>query len=62
MLCDLLMQSSLPLRKEEIIEKIWGRTYHPDLNDRFYKLMERLKKNTNAVIYNQNSSYLLKRF
>jgi tetratricopeptide (TPR) repeat protein len=53
----ILAQSSTPLRKEELIEKIWGTAYDPKFDSRFYKLMERLKKTACRTIITSNRTY-----
>jgi hypothetical protein len=53
----LLSESPTPLRKEDLIEKIWGKPYDPTLDARFYKLVERLKKATEHTIVTMNRTY-----
>ncbi|MBL6988727.1 MAG: hypothetical protein ISR65_03080 [Bacteriovoracaceae bacterium] len=59
-LYNILKNTTKPLRKEDLIEDIWGGQYDPQFNSRFYKLIERLKKLTKGRIVNQDSSYMLK--
>jgi tetratricopeptide (TPR) repeat protein len=40
----LLQRAKAPLRKEELIEKLWACPYEPSLDNRFYKVMGRLRK------------------
>lgn len=41
----ILASTKLPLRKEIIIERLWKTKYSPDLDDRFYQLIRRARKN-----------------
>lgn len=59
-LLELLVTSQTPQRKEDLIEKIWKTSYHPSFDNRFYKLIERLKKEFNLNIINQSRTYLIK--
>lgn len=54
-----LMNSQTPMRKEILIEKIWGEDYRPELDARFYKLIERVKTMIALPIKNDNSAYYL---
>jgi hypothetical protein len=54
---EILMASSLPRRKEDLIEEIWGCLYSPEYDARFYKLVERLKKTSILPIVVQNRAY-----
>jgi len=58
---DLLSQSKIPLRKEDLIERIWSTSYSSDFDSRFYKLIERLKQKTKAPILQSNRAYYLSR-
>ena len=53
----LLEQASTPLRKEDLIEKIWGESYDPKFDARFYKLVQRLKKS--CPVHNNGGVYSL---
>lgn len=53
----ILTQSKFPLRKEEIIENIWKVPYSNELDSRFYKLVERLKKSANIDIVYKAQGY-----
>lgn len=55
----LLAESIHPLSKEEIIEKVWKVPYSTDFDSRFYKLIERLRKEFGLNIITKNMSYLL---
>lgn len=48
-----------PLRKELIIERVWGVSYDPAYDQRFYKLLERLRKAIPSRILVQNQAYIL---
>lgn len=54
---DILKSSQAPLRKEVLIERLWNLPYSPDLDSRFYKLVERVRKNTNLIVSMRNSTY-----
>jgi len=58
-LSEILSQSNTPIRREELIEKVWNKPYDPSLDTRFYKLMERFKKLTKRKVLNLNRAYLL---
>jgi hypothetical protein len=53
---DILAQQKIPLRKEELIEKIWQVPYDPAYDTRFYKLIERLRKHGFKLIV-RNQTY-----
>jgi tetratricopeptide (TPR) repeat protein len=55
-LCDLLQGSKTPLRKEDLIEKIWETSYESTYDARFYKLIERAKQNQIPIV-NNNRAY-----
>ncbi len=54
---SILKHSQTPLRKELLIEKIWGVPYSPDFDGRFYKVVERVKKNSKIAVIMRNSTY-----
>lgn len=54
-----LATTTLPIRKEEIIEKVWKTDYEPKYDNRLYLLMKRLKGQINQNIVNVNNSYQL---
>lgn len=56
---NILKHSGTPLRKELLIEQIWGIPYSPDFDARFYKLVERVKKNSKIAVIMRNSTYQL---
>lgn len=58
-LIELLMNSQTPMRKEILIEQIWNESYRPELDARFYKLVERVKGMVPVAIKNDNSAYYL---
>lgn len=58
-LIEILSQSTMPLRKEEIIERLWKCNYDPHLDSRFYKLIERTKS-SQCLIENVNQAYRIK--
>lgn len=54
---DILKYSQTPLRKEVIIEQLWDVPYSPEFDARFYKVVERVKKNSNISVIMRNSTY-----
>jgi tetratricopeptide (TPR) repeat protein len=58
-LYSILVTSPVPIRKEELIEKLWKTSYFPELDNRFYKLVQRLKEQTNLNIINQSNAYYI---
>lgn len=58
-LLKILQESEVPLRKEVLIEKIWNAPYGPELDSRFYKLIERTKKQFSVNILMEKSTYRL---
>ncbi len=52
-----LRDAQTPVRKEELIEHIWGVPYDPSLDARFYKLIERVRGSIPHKIVNQNNAY-----
>lgn len=61
LLIELLLNSNTPIRKEILIEKIWGEEYRPKFDARFYKLVERVKGMVPMPIKNDNSAYYIAR-
>lgn len=59
LLIEVLMNSNTPIRKEILIERVWQTTYQPELDARFYKLIERVKGLTQLTIKNDSSAYYL---
>jgi hypothetical protein len=59
MLLEKLYHSNGPIRKEALIEEIWGVSYAPEFDARFYKLIERLRGAIPAQIVNQNNAYFI---
>lgn len=57
----ILMSSSTPLRKEDLIEKIWDTAYDPKFDARFYKLIERYKHVSDRPVITANRTYSLGR-
>lgn len=55
----LLSQPGFPNRKESLIERLWGKSYAPELDSRFYKLVERVRKTTPYGIRVRNRTYEL---
>jgi tetratricopeptide (TPR) repeat protein len=55
---SLLRSSQTPLRKAELVERIWGQRYEPSFDHRFHKLMSRLKA-TGAQLVFKNKAYSL---
>ena len=51
----LLTQQKFPTSKEELIEKIWGISYDPSYDSRFYKLIQRLK--IHVTVLNVSGAY-----
>lgn len=58
-LFDALTSAPIPLRKEELIERVWELPYDPSLDSRFYKLIERLRKDSGLSIESVNHTYRL---
>lgn len=58
-LMSVLSQAQTPLRKTELIEKIWDCSYDPSYDARFYKLVERLKKQKGVRISSVGRAYRL---
>lgn len=56
-LLKVLEESEIPLRKEILIERVWEVSYDPGLDARFYKLIERLKKQYALNIIMEKSTY-----
>lgn len=56
-LIQTLLESKFPVRKEDLIEDIWNTAYEPNFDARFYKLIERLKKQLPIKIQNTNNAY-----
>lgn len=54
---NILKHAQTPLRKELIIEQIWETPYSPEFDARFYKLVERVKKNSKITVLMRNSTY-----
>jgi len=54
---NILKYSQTPLRKEVIIEQLWDVPYSPEFDARFYKVVERVKKNSNINVIMRNSTY-----
>jgi tetratricopeptide (TPR) repeat protein len=59
LLLECLVQTKTPVRKEVLIEKIWGMEYSPSLDARFYKLIERSKGLIPLSIKNEHNAYYL---
>ena len=55
-LLDLLSSAHVPLRKEILIESLWGVNYCSSFDNRFYQLIRRLRKK-GFTIYNQHFAY-----
>ncbi len=58
-LYKILRDSETALRKEVLIERVWRVQYDPDLDSRFYKLIQRLKIHPEVSILMKNSTYQL---
>ena len=50
----------MPLRKEYLSEQLWGISYDPRYDARFYKMIERLKKTQKVSVTNKNNAYFIK--
>lgn len=61
LLFNALNESQTALRKEFLIEQVWGCDYDPALDSRFYKLVERLKQTAGIEIEVSRQTYRLKR-
>jgi hypothetical protein len=53
-----LTAATFPLRKEELIERVWGLAYDPRWDSRFYKLVERAKKAGMAIVCSHHAYFL----
>ena len=58
-LFEVLLETKVPLRKEFLIEAIWGEKYNPRYDARFYKLVERFKRSGSARVRCVNRAYQL---
>jgi len=58
-LFETLHKSQTPLRKEELIEKVWGTSYAPSLDSRLYKLIQRLRDEKGIKVISENRAYRL---
>ena len=58
-LFEVLQQTRVPVRKEFLIEAIWGEKYSPEYDARFYKLVERFKRSGSARVRCVNRAYQL---
>ena len=58
-LVELLMNSEIHLRKEEIIERLWNIKYDPAYDNRFYKLINRIRKEADVKIVVVSNTYRL---
>tara|TARA_R110002072_G_scaffold64203_7_gene159871 strand:- start:37638 stop:38807 length:1170 start_codon:yes stop_codon:yes gene_type:complete len=56
-LIQTLLESKTPLRKEDLIEIIWKTSYEPKFDTRFYKLIQRTKKDYSINITNNLNAY-----
>lgn len=59
-LFEALTSAKIPLRKEDLIEKVWNCEYSPDLDARFYKLIERLQSSSGLEIEVVRHTYRIK--
>ncbi len=59
-LYSLLATTSLPLRKEYLIERLWGAPYHPQYDERFYRLVRRLRCQIPEELVSEQRAYRLK--
>ena len=59
-LVSILLESPLYLRKEELIERLWETSYDPVFDNRFYKLVGRLRQSTNIQIDVVANTYRLR--
>lgn len=60
-LFEVMVNSPIALRKEELIERVWGMNYDPSLDSRFYKLIERIRSNAGIKIESHQSTYRIAR-
>jgi hypothetical protein len=58
-LLTILTSNQMSLRKEELIEMLWDVEYCTKFDNRFYKLIERVKIQSGVSIQNQSNSYTL---
>jgi len=54
-----LRSSPYPLRKEELIEAVWMTRYHPSFDQRFYRMISRLKRQQQLNILCVDRTYRL---
>ena len=58
-LLETLRISQTPLRKEELIEKVWDTSYSPQFDSRLYKLIQRLRDENGIKVISENRAYRL---
>jgi tetratricopeptide (TPR) repeat protein len=59
-LIELLSVSEGPIRKENLIEEIWRVKYDPSFDARFYKLIERARRECGLELVNVNQAYVIR--
>ena len=59
-LYQMLKAANSPIRKEDLIEKIWETQYCSSYDARFYQLIKRLRPMITQEIINKNNCYILK--
>lgn len=60
-LIQILLDSPIGLRKEELIEKIWNQKYEHTMDAKLYKLIQRIRDQDNFEIITQNQCYHLRK-
>ncbi|MEK6626804.1 MAG: hypothetical protein AABY86_17690, partial [Bdellovibrionota bacterium] len=55
-----LLNATMAIRKEELIELIWETAYCPSMDARFYQLIKRLRPLIPQEIVNKNNCYRLR--
>jgi len=59
-LLALFAKRNLPMRKEEIIERLWKQPYDPALDARFYKLLSRVRRLPGVKVELKHRSYRIR--
>lgn len=60
-LIQILLDSPVGLRKEDLIEKIWNQKYEHTMDAKLYKLIQRIRDQDTFEIITQNQCYHLKK-
>lgn len=60
-LIQILLDSPIGLRKEDLIEKIWNQKYEHTMDAKLYKLIQRIRDQDAFEIVTQNQCYHLRK-